>query len=91
MMAGRPRANPLSATTGTDNSDTQPAEDTPAARPRGFTEGPVRAHLLRLGSFMAMGSVTMNIAQLAEAVYLGILGTEALAAMGFAFPLTNGH
>jgi len=37
---------------------------------------------------MAMGTVTMNIAQLAEAIYLGIVGTEALAAMGFAFPIT---
>ncbi|MCG8378045.1 MAG: MATE family efflux transporter [Proteobacteria bacterium] len=37
---------------------------------------------------MAMGTLTMNVAQLAEAVYLGVLGTEALAAMGFAFPLT---
>lgn len=37
---------------------------------------------------MAMGSITMNVAQVAEAVYLGIVGTEALAAMGFAFPLT---
>lgn len=43
---------------------------------------------MRLGSFMAMGTLTMNVAQLAEAVYLGMLGTEALAAMGFAFPLT---
>lgn len=55
---------------------------------RGFTEGNVAGHLMRLGSFMALGSVTLNIAQLAEAVYLGILGTEALAAMGFAFPIT---
>lgn len=54
----------------------------------GFTTGEVRTHLIRLGSFMAMGTLTMNVAQLAEAVYLGILGTEALAAMGFAFPLT---
>jgi Na+-driven multidrug efflux pump len=37
---------------------------------------------------MALGSVTLNVAQLAEAVYLGIVGTEALAAMGFAFPIT---
>jgi putative MATE family efflux protein len=37
---------------------------------------------------MAMGSITMNIAQLGEAVYLGFLGTEALAAMGFAYPIT---
>lgn len=43
---------------------------------------------MRLGSFMAMGTLTMNVAQLMEAVYLGVLGTEALAAMGFAFPLT---
>ena len=55
---------------------------------RGFTTGPVSKHLIRLGSFMAMGTLTMNVAQIAEAVYLGILGTEALAAMGFAFPLT---
>ena len=37
---------------------------------------------------MAMGSITMNVAQLGEAVYLGFLGTEALAAMGFAYPIT---
>ena len=54
----------------------------------GFTDGSVVKHLLRLGSFMAMGSIAMNVAQLAEAVYLGIVGTEALAAMGFAFPIT---
>ncbi len=53
-----------------------------------FTQGPVGGHLVKLGSFMAMGTLTMNVAQLAEAVYLGMLGTEALAAMGFAFPLT---
>ncbi len=35
-----------------------------------------------------MGSITMNVAQLGEAVYLGFLGTEALAAMGFAYPIT---
>jgi putative MATE family efflux protein len=54
----------------------------------GFTEGSVGRHLFRLGSYMTMGGVSMNIAQLAEAVYLGIVGTEALAAMGFAFPIT---
>lgn len=64
----------------------QPAEA--VDRTRSFTDGKVGGHLLRLGSFMALGSVTLNIAQLAEAVYLGIVGTEALAAMGFAFPIT---
>ena len=62
--------------------------DSSASRKRGFTEGGVGRHLLRLGSFMAFGSVSLNVAQLAEAVYLGIVGTQALAAMGFAFPVT---
>ena len=60
----------------------------PVSHHQGFTGGGVGKHLVRLGSFMAMGTLTMNVAQLAEAVYLGMLGTEALAAMGFAFPLT---
>ena len=54
----------------------------------GFTSGGVGAHLWRLGSFMAVGSVALNAAQVAEAVFLGMVGTEALAAMGFAFPVT---
>lgn len=55
---------------------------------RGFTEGPVARHLIRLGSFMAMGSLSMNLSMFAEAIYLGIIGTQALAAMGVAFPVT---
>ena len=58
------------------------------ARLAGFTEGSVGRHLIRLGSFMTLGSLSMNLARLAEATYLGIVGTEALAAMGFAFPIT---
>jgi len=55
---------------------------------RGFTEGPVAGHLIRLGSYMAMGSLSMNLSMFAEAIYLGIIGTQALAAMGVAFPVT---
>ena len=55
---------------------------------RGFTDGSVGRHLLRLGSFMALGSVAMNASMFAEAIYLGVLGTQALAAMGVAFPVT---
>ncbi len=55
---------------------------------RGFTEGPVSRHLIRLGSFMAMGSLSMNLSMFAEAIYLGMIGTQALAAMGVAFPVT---
>ena len=74
--------------------ETQKASDIPAKRSRasvryaGFTEGSVGRHLIRLGSFMAMGSLSMNLARFAEAIYLGFVGTEALAAMGFAFPIT---
>jgi putative MATE family efflux protein len=71
------------------DTNKSPSADASTRGPRrGFTEGPVGKHLIRLGSFMAMGTVTMNIAQLAEAIYLGMVGTEALAAMGFAFPIT---
>ena len=61
-----------------------------ARRPvaQGFTQGPVGGHLLRLGSFMALGSVSMNASMFAEAFYLGLIGTQALAAMGVAFPVT---
>lgn len=72
----------------TSNSEEQGESSGTSTSARGFTEGGVGKHLLRLGSYMAMGTVTMNVAQIAEAIYLGILGTEALAAMGFAFPLT---
>ena len=54
---------------------------------RSFTEGPVARHLIRLGSYMAMGSLSMNLSMFAEAIYLGIIGTQALAAMGVAFPV----
>lgn len=74
---------PTTASAGNDGD-----APTAAANPGGFTEGSVGRHLVRLGAYMAMGSLSMNIAQLAEAVYLGIVGTEALAAMGFAFPIT---
>ncbi len=72
----------------TSESDSVSQQSKRRGRPAGFTEGPVGRHLIKLGSFMAVGTLTMNVAQLAEAVYLGIVGTEALAAMGFAFPIT---
>ena len=58
------------------------------ARLAGFTEGSVGRHLIRLGSYMTLGSASMNGVRFVEAALLGIVGTEALAAMGFAFPIT---
>ena len=78
-------------------ADPDPTLTTPASKPgavsdrvryASFTEGSVAGHLIHLGSFMALGSVSMIGARMAEAAYLGILGTEALAAMGFAFPIS---
>ncbi len=37
---------------------------------------------------MALGSISMNVAQVAEVVLLGRIGTDALAALGYAFPIT---
>ncbi len=53
-----------------------------------FTSGGVGKHLLRLGGFMAAGSLSMNVAQVAEVAFVGTLGTDALAALGYAFPIT---
>ena len=38
-----------------------------------FTKGGVGKHLLKLGSFMAMGTITINIAQIAEAIFLSLI------------------
>ncbi len=53
----------------------------------GFTEGSVSRHLLHLTGFMVMGFLAMNIARLAEAAFVGFLGTAELAAIAFNFPI----
>ncbi len=60
----------------------------PAGRPRGsFTDGDLPRHVMRLSGFMIMGFLAMTLAQFVEAVYLGILGTSAIAAVTFTFPV----
>lgn len=74
---------------GLDQDGMNPGLEADAPSPRlSFTDGRVGRHLWRLSSFMALGSLSLNVAQIGETVFLGILGTEALAAMGFAFPVT---
>ena len=48
------------------------------------------AHLLRLSGFMIMGFLAMTLAQLIEAVYLGMVGSDELAAIAFTFPVVMG-
>ena len=43
--------------------------------------------MIRLSAYMIVGFLTMTIAQLIEAIYLGIVGTAELAAIAFTFPL----
>ncbi len=65
-----------------------PARPAPgASRGANFTDGPVHKHLIRLAGFMFMGFSAMTISQLIETIYLGVLGTDELAAVSFTFPV----
>ena len=55
-----------------------------------FVEGPLSGHLLRLSGFMTMGFLAMTITMLVEAVFLGLVSKEALAAITFVFPIMLG-
>ena len=52
-----------------------------------FTEGDLSRHLMRLSGFMILGFLAMTLASLVETVYLGRVGTAAIAAVTFAFPV----
>ena len=57
----------------------------PTAR---LTAGPVGPGLFRMTMPMILGISSSLLAGLAEAYYLGLLGSEQLAALGFTFPVT---
>ncbi len=59
----------------------------PGAHRSGSPKGSVARHMMRLSAYMIMGFLTMTIAQLIEAIYLGLVGTAELAAIAFTFPL----
>ena len=53
-----------------------------------YTSGPVGLQLAKMTGFvMVFGMVAIMAASLAETVYISFLGTEELAALGFAFPI----
>lgn len=52
-----------------------------------FTNGPIHTHLIRLTGYMLMGFVSIMTASLMETVYIGMIGTDELAAVSFTFPL----
>lgn len=62
-------------------------ENVPTATKAGFTEGALSRHVMRLSGFMILGFLAMTVTQFVEAVYLGIVGTDALAAVTFTLPV----
>ncbi len=53
-----------------------------------FTEGSVLLHVFKLGGSLSLGYSCWVVASLLEAFYLGMLGTEQLAAVAFTMPVT---
>ena len=56
----------------------------PSSGPR-FIDGPLSGLLLRLSGFMTMGFLAMTVTMLVEAIFLGLVSKEALAAITFVF------
>lgn len=59
-----------------------------AAPSTDFTQGSVQRHIVRLSAFLTLGYMSWVITSMLEAVYLGMLSTNALAALGFIMPVT---
>ena len=64
------------------NSDIRAGQD--------LTVGSEYQHLMRLTGFMLLGLVAVMSANLIEALYIGKVGTQELAALGFTFPVVMG-
>ena len=52
-----------------------------------FASGDMSRHVIRLSGYMILGFLAMTLSQFIEAVYLGIVGTAAIAAVTFTFPV----
>ncbi len=96
-MSGRQRQGTPPAAGEARRQDEQlaPARESSAAdgrppadgvRPR-LVQGPVGAHLRRLAVPMAFGFLALLMFQLVDTFFVGQLGTEELAAVGFTFPI----
>ena len=55
-----------------------------------MTQGPEYQHIIRLTGFMLLGLVAVMGANLIETLYIGKVGTQELAALGFTFPVVMG-
>ena len=76
------------------SADTSAAPGPASAPPRphatkgDLTKGDIRAHLIRLSWPMIWGIGAIISFQLVDMYFIGLLGTEALAAVSFTFPVT---
>lgn len=52
-----------------------------------LTSGSVRHHLVKLTAYMALGAIASMTFQVVDTYFVAQLGTEALAAMAFTFPV----
>lgn len=72
-------------------SDPQPSEDASNRHhdsdDRDLTSGPVSINLLRLAGPMLFGIAAVISVQLVDTYFVGRLGTDALAALSFSFPV----
>ena len=66
------------------------AADSGARAGQDLTVGSEYQHLLRLTGFMLLGFVAVMSANLIETLYIGNVGTQELAALGFTFPVVMG-
>ena len=57
-------------------------------QPRTYTKGAIPKHVAHLSAVMIWGFLAMTLGQLIEIVYVGQLGTEAVAALTFMFPIS---
>ena len=68
-------------------SKEQDAPGSKRGRGKDLTEGSVRRHILGLTGYMAIGSLASMTFQIVDTYFVAQLGTEALAAMAFTFPV----
>lgn len=52
-----------------------------------LTAGPIPRHIARLTGFLMLSMISYNVATLVETVYIGMVGTNELAAISFTFPV----
>ena len=82
MASELTNANKAEADHGAPNSTARVGQD--------LTVGSEYQHLLRLTGFMLLGFVAVMSANLIETLYIGRVGTQELAALGFTFPVVMG-